>query len=343
MAGSKYVCEHCNKVLASSSNLLRHQRTSKGCLRLQGKLLPQEKKKSVRKPSDPCPGCSKVFSRKQVLAIHLGVCPLYAEFLAAQEQDKKLQEALESQASLLKEKHEKDLQSLKSRHELAMSRVQKLLEGQEGRHKKEFKKMEFRITMKMRAVQVELIDEQTAHEVTRGKLEIQTDNVNKAVSAPRTVVNHVAPQTTINNTTNNLYIADLTPDLGQRLAGRIGHEQFWQGQVGIARQLRCLTDQAGNKHYRVKDENRGKFEVNVSGSIERDDGAETIIETVKEPVVSKIGTIKDELLEAMGDDSDDCCSGERLNTIKKAYDSCLAFRVPGKNRQFILGLTGKKE
>ena len=42
--------------------------------------------------------------------------------------------------------------------------------------------------MKMRAVQVELIEEQTAHEVTRGKLEIQTDTVNKAVSAPRTVV-----------------------------------------------------------------------------------------------------------------------------------------------------------
>ena len=155
--------------------------------------------------------------------------------------------------------------------------------------------------------------------------------------------NNASQQTIINNTTNNLIIADLKPEIGTRLAKRIGLTEFWQGQMGIARQLRCLTDGAGNRCYRVKDENRGKFEVKVAGSIKKDNGAEIIIETVKKPVVEKIGNIKDELLEeAMEFDSSGCCAGERLQTIHRAYDQCLAFRDPKKNRQFILGLTGKR-
>lgn len=269
------------------------------------------------------------------------VCVEYSEYNVKEVQEQKVHTALTVQSEILRAQFARDILALRDQHQWALDTVKKTIASQQTRHESDIRKVELQLATKLRKAHIELREERIAHEVTKGKLEVQTETAHRAMSAPRTVVNNVAPQTTINNTTNNVYIANLTTDIGKKLACRIGHEQFWQGQIGIARELRCLTDAAGNKCYRVKDENRGKFEVNVEGEIERDDGASRLIGIVKTPVVEQIGNIKDELLQKAEEDLDTLSACERLNTIRRAYDQCLAFKDPLRNRKFILGLTGK--
>jgi len=175
---------------------------------------------------------------------------------------------------------------------------------------------------------LQLEKERSLHEITKGKLEMQTENVYNAVTAPRTTfVNEVGSRPTFNNTTNNhLVVANLTPELGKQLAQRLGERQFWEGQVGIARELRGITDEKGNKHFRVKDESRGKFEVNVKGKLIGDYKAVKIIKNVKKPVVERIGSIKDELL--LKAERGYSGSLNRIDSICKAYQECIAFKDP---------------
>ena len=62
-------CEHCSTTLSSRSSLVRHQRTSIECLKLQGKEV-----KILT--AGECHGCGKAISRNERLVAHVRVCPL---------------------------------------------------------------------------------------------------------------------------------------------------------------------------------------------------------------------------------------------------------------------------
>ena len=131
-------------------------------------------------------------------------------------------------------KHRRELLDLEAKHLLVQGKLKEELQ----RVKEMFQK------------------EQTAHAVSEGKLEVQTANVHISMKAPK------------NQT--NIYLANVTPELGELLADKIGMEEFWLGQRGIARKLRSLEDADGKKYYEVKDENRAKLQIVLGGKKVRD-------------------------------------------------------------------------
>lgn len=62
---SDIVCNFCHKKFLNSSNLKKHQNTTKYCLELQQKNITDDFK---------CEYCSKKFTRKDVLEEHLNTC-----------------------------------------------------------------------------------------------------------------------------------------------------------------------------------------------------------------------------------------------------------------------------
>jgi len=112
--------------------------------------------------------------------------------------------------------------------------------------------------------------------VTKGKLEIQTENVSR----------QGATYTTTNNVTNNvtLKLAETTSETGERLAGMYTEDTFYGGSLAIGKLVRDLRSEDGLPYISVKDENRAKMNIKLNGEIVRDDKAETFTKSVKKPV-----------------------------------------------------------
>ena len=204
------------------------------------------------------------------------------------------------QKKTLEEEHSSEIQNLKEAH---LQEVQGL--------KSEIEELKKQIALK-----------DHEHDITKAQLQIQTENVVKQT----TTTNNV------NVTVNNL--GELTPELGKLLADKITLKQFWEGQRAIGKTLRDLRDDESRPYFMVKDENRMKYEVREGEELRRDDRAERIIETVKEPVSSKIDTIKSNLISNTKDTS------FATRVLDQALD-CLNFQHPKENRRFLQGLSSK--
>ncbi len=87
-------CKYCNNTFGRHNNLLKHQKTARYCLILQGKLT--EAKQATYKRTYTCKYCSNQFSRSDNLKRHIPTCP---ENIAmhedkARSQDKQLLEMI---------------------------------------------------------------------------------------------------------------------------------------------------------------------------------------------------------------------------------------------------------
>jgi hypothetical protein len=108
-------CEFCKKELHNKYSLQTHQKTTKYCLKLQGK--PQIK-------SFACSGCSKVFTTKQFLYQHQQRCDV-VDFMIKQDEEKdKLRIEIQNLRETLKEINSKMSSELK----LASQKEQKYIE-----------------------------------------------------------------------------------------------------------------------------------------------------------------------------------------------------------------------
>lgn len=326
----EFRCNFCNKLLKTKYTLKRHKEQSKICLRLR----VEAEASHLARPGEPkrlfktrCMGCDKEFTRVGVLKVHQERCIPFHVSKAVLSVELDLREQHENELQQVQDLHDLKVKKLTEVHEL---KIAKLVAGNEDLHdrmKKLLNRAEAKRKKDVTETQKLLDAEKNLHAVTLGKLELQTETVHKAVEAPRT---------TVNNTTNNanFYLANFTQDVGNLLADNITQEEFWGGQRQIAKKFKSLKDNSGNSFYRVKDENRGKFEISMNGELTRDDRAEKMIQSVKEPVKAKIVVIRDDLYSRAQDAGD----GQRVN---EQAMKCLQFSDSATNRQFVLELASK--
>ena len=96
-------CEFCNKIFSSKSSLNNHQKTTKYCLKLQGKL--EEEGNFI------CDYCKKTFTVKTNLISHHGICK-EKEF---NDNFKKREEELQKEFNKEKEELQKEINELKQK------------------------------------------------------------------------------------------------------------------------------------------------------------------------------------------------------------------------------------
>ena len=69
---SEYICQFCSKLFVNSSNLIRHQKTTKKCLSIQLK----NNVVDINKVTYDCDYCVKQFTSKNGLEYHLDICKI---------------------------------------------------------------------------------------------------------------------------------------------------------------------------------------------------------------------------------------------------------------------------
>ena len=64
-----HFCDYCKNEFNNKSNLTKHQKTSKYCLKIQ-----EQSKVKTEKIVFSCEFCNKIISSKQMLTYHLKIC-----------------------------------------------------------------------------------------------------------------------------------------------------------------------------------------------------------------------------------------------------------------------------
>ena len=96
-------CNFCNKIFSSKSSLNVHQKTTKYCLKLQGKI--------VNENNFTCEYCNKIFTVKQNLTSHYGICK-EKEF---NDNLKKQEEQIKKQFDFILKEKDKEINDLKQK------------------------------------------------------------------------------------------------------------------------------------------------------------------------------------------------------------------------------------
>ena len=288
-------CEFCNKTLSRKSSLDRHQRTSKTCLVIQGKL--EAVVRSKRDPV-PCVACGKTFTKRTWHEEHLRTC-----------------HALKVQQSLLSD-HEKALskqkEDIQKEHERSTNELLSKYTNTIRKNVEEISDLSY----ELQEAKEQLRELELRAAVSEGKLEVQSRNVQTALEQTGTTNNY------------NISLGELTPELGLRIAEELTHKEFWQGQPAIADAVRGAEDDDGNPMYATLDRSRHAYEVQLEGQRVRDDKGEKIIKAIEGPVAKKISAISADELRKYKDDPD------QLSLTLKQQKNCMEFSDPKKNSQF---------
>jgi len=86
-----FECQFCKKIITTKSNLTKHQKTAKHCLKIQEELKETDPSIEVEKISYNCEYCDKQFSTKSRLNYHLQTCNLRYKFII-EEKDNRIKE-----------------------------------------------------------------------------------------------------------------------------------------------------------------------------------------------------------------------------------------------------------
>ena len=215
---NKLICQYCNTEFISISSLNNHQKKTKYCLDIQGKInLKKEykcefcekvlssnqnlkihtKKCETVKETDEfkCEFCEKVLSSKKNLLLHLDICVI--------KKDKEIKELTELNIKLKKE--------LKEQFENQKKEIKEHLENQKKELKCEFKE------------QVDDYKEQIKDLLNK------LDKIaNKAIDKPTILTNN-----TINNKLE-LHTFPSQKEIDQKIESQFNDKYLWDGMKGVA-------------------------------------------------------------------------------------------------------------
>ena len=264
-------CNFCNKIFCSKSSLNTHQKTTKYCLKLQGK-----KEESTFE----CEYCNKKFTLKINLSNHYGICK-------EKEIDEKLKKEIkefnkekeELQKEFNKEKEELQKEFNKEKEEL-QKEFNKEREQKQRKHEMEIKEKEYEINeLKQKIAEL------------NGRIHTLKDD--------HEVFKEIArqPKSTNNNTTNNnmLNIAthidfDNIDKIKDVIDNDFNINYAINGQKGIAKFIKdkFLKDDNGKLNYICTDSSRQIFKYKDNkGEIKKDVEAKKLTDYIVDGGIKK--------------------------------------------------------
>ena len=250
-------CTFCKKVFSTKPNLINHQKTTKYCLQLQGRV----------NTNFSCEYCDKYFTSQQTLNDHvLYTCKKHKKSEHEKQIDL-LKERLTQKDSYYEEKIKEKDAYIQEKNEY-ISKLEAKLEKMEAKLESKLEKLE--------------------STVTTIALEAKTVSA-KPVAASTT--NNTTNNITVTTNTNN--VLNLSKEhVNKVLKDNIDYNVVYAGQAGLATLVveKILTDSDGKLMYYCVDPSRQMFEfTGQNGEKVRDLKAEKLIQSLLKGDVIRTG------------------------------------------------------
>jgi len=247
-------CNFCNKMFSSRSSLNAHQKTTKYCLKLQGK---------IEKNNFKCEFCNKSFTTKQYLSIHGELCNKEIRQII-KEKEKEFEEKL-------KEKEKEFEEKLKEKEK-------------EFEEKLKVKEIEHELKQKVKEIEHELKQKNAELKGQLISLKEDHETLKEIAKQPK--------NSTTNNTLNITSSIDF--DNIEKIKDVIRNDfninYAINGQKGIARFVKdkLLKDENGNLLYICTDPSRQIFKYKDNkGEIRKDVEAKKLTEYIVDGGIKK--------------------------------------------------------
>ena len=247
-------CTFCKKVFSTKPNLINHQKTTKYCLQLQGRV----------NTNFLCDYCNKHFTSQQTLNEHvLYTCKKHKKSEHEKQIDL-LKERLNEKDSYYEEKIKEKDAYIQEKNEY-ISKLEAKLEKMEAKLEAKLEKLESTVT----TIALEA----------------------KTVSAKPVTTNNTTNNITVTTNTNN--VLNLSKEhVNKVLKDNIDYNVVYAGQAGLATLVveKILTDSDGKLMYHCVDPSRQMFEfTGENGEKVRDLKAEKLIQSLLKGDVIRTG------------------------------------------------------
>ena len=268
-------CNFCNKIFSNRSSLSTHQKTTKYCLKLQGK---------IEENNFKCEFCCKSFTTKQYLSTHVDSCNKEIIKIIKEkkiEYEQKLKEKEIEYEQKLKEKEIEYEQKLKEKE---IEYEQKLKEIEYEQKAKELK-LQYQEIIKQKEKECELKEK-------NAELKGQLISLKEDHEILREIAKQPKNTTTNNNTLNITSSIDFDniDKIKDVIQNDFNINYAINGQKGIARFVKdkLLKDENGNLLYVCTDPSRQIFKYKDNkGEIRKDVEAKKLTEYIVDGGIKK--------------------------------------------------------
>jgi hypothetical protein len=257
-------CNYCNKNFSCKSSLKLHQKTTKYCLKLQGK---NEDNKFE------CEYCKKIFTVKTNLISHYGTC-----------KEKELNDNLEKLEEQLQKEFNKEKEQLQKEFNKEKEQLQKEFNKEKEKLQKEFNKERKDFVIMLKDKEEEIVElKQTVAELNGRLFTLKDDHelIKEIAKQPKSTTNN----TTTNNTLNISTCLDFDniDKIKDVIENDFNINYAINGQKGIAKFIKdkLLKDDTGKLIYVCTDPSRQIFKYKDNkGDIRKDVEAKKLTEYI---------------------------------------------------------------
>ena len=225
-------CQFCNKIFNTKSNLSRHQKTTKSCIKIQKSLNSDDKNEIIEITYD-CSICDKKFTSKQILLSHNHSCPGI-----------KIKEKYDNKNKITEEKYKKLLQE---KDKLIFE-----LESRNRELEEQMKIIRLEVEKEMYKERTEKL-ENTVEEMAKQPKQV-TNNQNKIIITSSLDLSRESISETLENSFCNNYLIQ-----GQKGVAKFAYENMLKDKDG--RLIYVCTDPSRQIFQYKNDE--GKYEKDV--------------------------------------------------------------------------------